>query len=122
MKPKNNLLGIDETSTVNRPVFIKDLDPGVAGEANRDGTTYIDPDVPKNKRQDVVDHEDIHHEQMIQGRLGYTHDHVYWKESTKHPLKIFARENLPDGNPDYQWEKEAYAKENDKKNEQQKQK
>lgn len=122
MKTFHEVVGIDETSTVNRPVFVKKLDSGVAGEANRDGTTFIDDDVPKELRQEVVNHEDVHHDQMIQGRLGYTHDHVYWKENTKAPLKVFARENMQDGNPEFTWEKEAYAKEDEKakQNEQQK--
>ena len=110
MKTTHELLGIDETSTVNRPVFIKDLEGNVGGEANRDGTTFIDPEVPKSDRQDVVDHEDIHHEQMIQGRLGYTHKEVFWKKGTRHPLEVFKRKDLKEGDENLEWEQEAYSK------------
>ncbi len=60
---------------------------------------------------------------MIKGRRGYTQDHVYWKENTKAPLKVFARENMQDGNPEYTWEQEAYEQEDEKakQNEQRKQ-
>jgi hypothetical protein len=34
-----------------------------------------------------------------------------WKESTRAPLQVFARENLKDGDPNFAWEKEAYNKE-----------
>ena len=111
MKDRGSLLGIHPASTVNRPVFVKELEGGVGAEANRDGTTFLSPKVKGKDIQTVVDHEDVHHDQMIQGRLAYTHDNVTWKESTRAPLQVFARENLKDGDPNFAWEKEAYNKE-----------
>ena len=56
MKTIAQLLGIDEQLSVfGRPVFVKDLEGGVKAEANRDGTTFIDKDIPKNEIKEAID-------------------------------------------------------------------
>ena len=80
LKTKGELFGInEELSTYNNPVFEKKLGDGIIAEANRDGTTFVSPDVSDAKKKEAVDHENVHHEQMQQGRLDYTEDMVTWK-------------------------------------------
>jgi hypothetical protein len=109
MKSIAQLLGIDEKLSVfGRPVFVKDLEGDVKAEANRDGTTFIDPNMPLNQREEAIEHEDTHHEQMQQGRLGYDNKNVYWKEDTSSPLEIHPRQIMEEGKHSLKWEEEAY--------------
>ena len=94
-------------------MFVKDLGGEVKAEANRDGTTFIDPRVKGSERKEAIVHENIHHEQMQQGRLNYDDNNVYWKESTRSPMKTFNREVMEEGARSEPWEAEAY-KESDK--------
>lgn len=119
LKTKGDLFGInEELSTYNNPVFEKKLEPGIVAEANRDGTTFVDPSLSKEKMREAVEHEDVHHDQMNQGRLDYTNEIVTWKKDTKSPARVYKRDqgNLiamdsnekgPEGG-DFEWEKEAY--------------
>ena len=119
LKTKGDLFGInEELSTYNNPVFEKKLGPGIVAEANRDGTTFVDPSLSKEKMREAVEHENVHHDQMNQGRLDYTNEIVTWKKDTKSPTRVYKRDqgNLiamdsnekgPEGG-DFEWEKEAY--------------
>ena len=110
MKSKGELLGInEELSTYGRPVFEKDLEEGVVGEANRDGTTFVSKDASEEQKAAASDHEDEHHDQMKRGDLNYTDDTLTWKGKT------IARKELDEGNAEYPWEAEAYAKTKKKK-------
>jgi hypothetical protein len=117
MKTIAQLLGIDEQLSVfGRPVFVKDLEGGVKAEANRDGTTFIDKDIPKNEIKEAIVHENVHHDQMQQGRLGYDNKNVYWKEDTSSPLEIHPRALMEEGKGSLDWEGEAYDESNKVKN------
>lgn len=121
LKNKGELFGInEELSTYNNPVFEKKLDDGIIAEANRDGTTYVDSRVSDKKKAEAVEHENVHHEQMMQGKLDYTDDTVMWKKDTKSPARVYVRDkgqliSMDDGSKDveggnFEWEKEAYDK------------
>ena len=72
LKTKGELFGInEELSEFGRPVFEKDMGAGIMGEANRDGTTFVAPNLSPAKKREVVDHEDEHHKQMLQNKLQY---------------------------------------------------
>ena len=104
-KSIGTLFGFEEhLSEWGRPVKERDLDPGIAAEADREGITYIDPSVPEKDRPTSVEHEDVHHDQMRRGDLDYTHDTVTWKGKT------VARQSITEGGHNLPWEKEAYAK------------
>ena len=91
----NSLLGLDPvTTTYSNPVFLKDLPGEIKGEANTDGTTYVDKSLSAKDRVEVKKHEDVHHDQMGQNRLAYDNKNVYWKKDTGSPMKIFSRELL----------------------------
>ena len=123
LKSKGELLGInEELSSYSHPVFEKDLGPNVIAEANRDGTTYVHKDAPEAKKREAIAHENVHHEQMQQGRLQYTDETVTWKKDTRSPSRVYRRLNghlkSMDGHENdveggnFQWEKEAYKKQN----------
>ena len=55
LKDFTDLVGIDkETSTYNTPVFKKDLDGDILGEANNDGTIFIDKSLKGEKKKEAV--------------------------------------------------------------------
>jgi hypothetical protein len=50
LKDFSDLVGIDkETSSYGTPVFVKDLGGDIMGEANNDGTIFIDKSVKGDK-------------------------------------------------------------------------
>ena len=107
----NSLLGLDPaTSTYSNPVFLKDLPGDIKGEANTDGTTFVDKSLSAKERVEVKKHEDVHHEQMKSNRLRYDNNNVYWKEDTGSPMKIFSRETMEEGKHSLAWEAEAHKK------------
>ena len=111
LKDIHSVIGIDkELSEWGRPVFVKNLEGETKAEANRDGTTFIDSKVKGKERVEAKVHEDVHHDQMMQGRLDYDDNSVYWKESTRAPMKTFAREVMEEGARSEPWEAEAYKK------------
>lgn len=121
LKTKGELFGInEELSTYNNPVFEKKLEEGVIAEANRDGTTFVDSRISDKQKKKAVEHENVHHEQMMQGKLDYTDDRVIWKKGTKSPARVYIRDkgnliSMETGKADieggeFEWEKEAYAK------------
>lgn len=68
----------------NTPIIRKNLDEGVLGEANMDGSIYIDKSVPKNSALEkrVVAHESQHLKDMSNGSLSYTDDYVRYNGKT----------------------------------------
>jgi GTP-dependent phosphoenolpyruvate carboxykinase len=94
-------------------VIKKDLDDGILGEANNDGTIYVDKDIPSGsaKEKEVIKHEVVHQEDMKKGDLGYTDNDVTWKG------KKYARKNgkinykgkwMEEGDHSLPWEKKAH--------------
>lgn len=121
LKEFTDLVGIDkETSTYNTPVFKKDLEGDILGEANNDGTIFIDKSLKGKEKEEAVSHEKVHLEQMAQGRLHYDDNQVTWKKDTKSPARVYKRvgsqlideetgESAQEGG-DFDWEREAYKK------------
>tara|TARA_R110002096_G_scaffold66637_2_gene162064 strand:+ start:644 stop:1021 length:378 start_codon:yes stop_codon:yes gene_type:complete len=121
LKDFTDLVGIDkETSTYNTPVFKKDLEGDILGEANNDGTIFIDKSLKGEKKKEAVEHEKVHLDQMAQGRLHYDDNQVTWKKDTRSPARVYKREggqlidektgeSAQEGG-DFEWEREAYKK------------
>jgi hypothetical protein len=86
----------------NTPIYQVDMEDGVMGKANNNGTIIINKDVPINKIQDVINHEKIHIDQMNRGDLDYDDKYVYWKG------KKYLRSAMQEGNKKLPWEAEAY--------------
>ena len=118
LKSQADLFGYnEELSTFGRPVFEKNLEDGIIAEANRDGTTFVNKNVSAAKKKAAIAHEDIHHDQMLQNRLGYDDYTVMWKKDTKSPTRVYKRDQgmliAMDGSEkgqegdDFEWEEEA---------------
>ncbi len=88
----------------NTPIYQVDMEEGVMGKANNNGTIIINKDVPINKIQDVVNHEKVHIDQMKRGDLDYDDKYVYWKG------KKYSRAQMQEGAKNLPWEAEAYKK------------
>ena len=118
LKSKADLFGYnEELSKFGRPVFEKNLEDGIIAEANRDGTTFVNKNVSAAKKKAAISHEDKHHDQMLQNRLGYDDYTVMWKKDTKSPTRVYKRDQgmliAMDGSEkgqegdDFEWEEEA---------------
>ncbi len=111
LKHFSDLVGIDkETSTYNTPVFKKDLEGGILAEANNDGTIFVDKKLKGKAKADAVAHEQVHLDQMAQGKLQYDNNTVTWKKDTRSPARVYQRMNMDEGAKQLPWEKEAYEK------------
>jgi hypothetical protein len=109
LKDKSTLFGYDkQTSTFDTPVFEKDLGDQVMAEANRDGTIFINKGLSPKQKEDAIEHEKVHLNQMHQNRLDYNENEVIWKRDTKSPMKVYKRQELSEGNANLEWENEAY--------------
>lgn len=109
LKDKSTLFGYDEqTSTFDTPVFEKDLGDQVMAEANRDGTIFINKGLSAKQKENAIEHEKIHLNQMHQNRLNYTDNEVTWKRDTKSPMKVYKRQDMQEGAVNLEWEQEAY--------------
>jgi len=120
LKSKGEVFGInEELSEFGRPVFEKNLGKDVIAEANRDGTTFVDRNASGKEKKDAIEHENVHHDQMMQNRLQYNNEEVIWKRDTRSPARKYERvggalfsagQKLEEGHSDFEWEKEAYKK------------
>ena len=89
----------------NTPIYQVDMEDGVLGKANNNGTIIINKDIKDPKQiDDVVEHEKVHIDQMKRGDLDYDDKYVYWKG------KKYSRASMKEGAKDLPWEKEAYTK------------
>ena len=90
-----------------------ELEEGIAGEANNDGTIFVDVNIPDGsiEEAEVVAHEGKHMEDMDNGILDYADDYVeyrgkkYERKDGKIKYKGKWRE---EGWEDFPWEKRAY--------------
>ena len=90
--------------TCNTPIYERNLEEGVMGEANNNGTILVNKDLSPLQRQKVINHEMVHIDQMNRGDLNYDNNNVYWKG------KKYSRASMVEGAKNLPWEKEAYKK------------
>ena len=88
----------------NTPVYRVDMEAGVMGKANNNGTIIINKNVSPLDEQEVIDQEMVHIDQMKRGDLDYDNDYVYWKG------KKYSRKTMDEGAKNLPWEAEAYNK------------
>jgi len=88
----------------NTPIYSVDMEDGVLGRANNNGTIIINNNLSPAKLKSVVDHEMVHIDQMKRGDLDYDDKYVYWKG------KKYSRAQMKEGAKNLPWEKEAYNK------------
>jgi len=90
--------------TCNTPIYERDLEQGVMGEANNNGSILIDKDLSAKDKKRAIAHEKVHLDQMERGDLNYDNNYVYWKG------KKYSRATMVEGAKNLPWEKEAYNK------------
>ena len=105
----------------------KNLEDGIAGEANNDGTIFVNKNIEKGSplEAEVVAHEGDHMARMEKGELDYSDNSVTWR-GKKHDRKdgkiLYNGEWKDEGWEQFPWEKLAYKvggkakKEAEKKN------
>ena len=92
-------------STDNTPIYNVDMEDGVLGKANNNGSITLNNKLKDPEQiDDVIDHEKVHLDQMKRGDLDYDDDNVYWKG------KKYSRASMKEGAKNLPWEKEAYTK------------
>jgi hypothetical protein len=70
----------DIGSVPGTPVIRVPLEEGVMGEANMDGTIYVNENIMPGSHEDrqVINHEMRHATDMKIGKLSYTDDHIMY--------------------------------------------
>ena len=68
----------DIKNSSTTPILRKDLDDGILGEANMDGSIYVDKSVKPGSVQDkkIIAHESKHAEEIEEGKIAYGDDWV----------------------------------------------
>ena len=82
----------------NTPIYKVDMEEGVMGKANNNGSIVI------NKDLDPSQIDEVHLDQMKRGDLDYDNENVYWKG------KKYSRADMEEGAKNLPWEAEAYKK------------
>ena len=96
----------------NTPIYRVDMENGVMGKANNNGSITINKDLHPDQVEDVVAHEKIHLKQMgcvkdngkYRDDLDYDDKYVYWKG------KKYSRAQMKEGAKNLPWEAEAYKR------------
>ena len=92
-------------STDNTPIYHVDMEDGVLGKANNNGSITLNNKLKDPEQiDDVIDHEMVHIDQMKRGDLDYDDNNVIWKG------KKYSRASMEEGAKNLPWEKEAYTK------------
>ena len=101
------------------PIFRKKLGDGILGEANKDGSIYINKDIEPGSAQErqVINHEKQHAKDMKSGMLDYGDDWVRYKNKTYHrkdgKIKYDGKWH-EEGSNKFPWEKRAMKAEKGK--------
>jgi hypothetical protein len=92
-------------SADNTPIYHVDMEDGVLGKANNNGSITLNNKLKDPEQiDDVIDHEMVHIDQMKRGDLDYDDNNVIWKG------KKYSRASMKEGAKNLPWEKEAYNK------------
>ena len=88
----------------NTPIYHVDMEEGVLGKANNNGTIILRQGMTPEQEDEVINHEMVHIDQMNRGDLDYDDKYVYWKG------RKIPRSSMNEGAKNLPWEKEAYDK------------
>jgi|TARA_R100000278_G_scaffold45726_1_gene39800 hypothetical protein len=99
----------DDSSIPGTPVLRKNLEGGIMGEANNDGSIFIsDKLVPGSmEEQHVLMHEMVHQTDMKIGKLAYDDNYIKWNGRVyerKNGMINYNGEMLPEGSKEFPWE------------------
>ena len=99
----------------NTNIVRKNLEDGILGEANNDGSINIDTSVKPGsaKEKEIVTHEQVHMQDMESGKLAYGDHWIRWNNKT-YPRKEgeikYNGKWYEEGAKNLPWEKAAYKK------------
>ena len=105
-----------DASVPGTPVIRKPLAPGVMGEANMDGTIYINQNIVpgSEEEKEVINHEMRHATDMKIGKLSYSDDFVKFNGVTYERKDINGKDMIivdgvakEAGSHDFPWENDA---------------
>ena len=105
-----------DASVPGTPVIRKPLDEGIMGEANMDGTIYINENIVPGSKEEkqVINHEMRHATDMKIGKLSYGDNFVEYNGITYPRQTISGKDMIivdgvakEAGSNDFPWEKEA---------------
>ena len=97
------------TSVPGTPILRKDLEDGILGEANNDGSIFLSNNIEEGSEQErsVLMHEMKHMTDMKVGKLGYTDTEVTWNgdkfERQDGHIK-YDGQWYPEGDKSFPWE------------------
>tara|TARA_R110002167_G_scaffold190617_1_gene392894 strand:+ start:364 stop:756 length:393 start_codon:yes stop_codon:yes gene_type:complete len=99
-----------DSSIPGTPVLRKDLEGGIMGESNNDGSIFISNKLKpgSNEEQHVIMHEMVHQKDMKIGKLAYDDNYIKWNGETynrKDGKILYNNEWIPEGSKDFPWEK-----------------
>jgi len=107
-QPKKPQIEVEEFAVIK-----VELDDGIAGEANNDGTIFVDENIEDGSVEEVevIAHEGKHMDDMKKGILDYGDDYIEWKgkkyERKDGEIKYNGKW-VEEGYKDFPWEKRAY--------------
>ena len=110
------LPGIAREGNVNKKhkfkVERKNLADGILGEANMDGSIYVDKSVKPGSAEDkkIIAHESVHAKEIASGKIEYGDDYVRDGNSTFHRKDGKIKYNgkwYEEGSNVFPWEKRA---------------
>ena len=105
-----------DASVPGTPVIRTNLEEGVLGEANMDGSIYLSNKVEPNsfEERQVVSHEMRHATDIEIGKLEYTDDYIKWNGETFERKTRYGKDMInvdgkwkEAGSPGFPWENEA---------------
>ena len=105
-----------DASVPGTPVIRTNLEEGVLGEANMDGSIYINEQIIPNsfEERQVVSHEMRHATDIEIGKLEYTDDYIKWNGETFERKTRYGKDMInvdgkwkEAGSPGFPWENEA---------------
>tara|TARA_R110001592_G_scaffold323283_3_gene602428 strand:- start:369 stop:779 length:411 start_codon:yes stop_codon:yes gene_type:complete len=104
-----------DASVPGNPVIRKDLEPGIMGEANMDGSIYISDKIQPGSKEEtqVLLHEMRHATDMKTGKLAYSDDSIKYNGIT-YPREIINGKDMikvdgewTEAGGDFPWERDA---------------
>ena len=108
--------GDPDASVPGTPVIRKDLEEGVMGEANMDGSIFISNDIEPGSEveRQVINHEMRHATDMRIGKLAYGDNFVKWNGNIYPRVTMNGKDMIivdgvakEAGDGNFPWEKEA---------------
>jgi len=122
-KMKTNIPGLlglnEEHSTIDTPVFEKNLSSKTWGWADMDRTITINKKLNDQQKADAVEHENEHVLQMRSGEAWFDGNNVYHHPDKSKPIQSYTRVGngiivknniIPLGHPKSPVEKDVYKK------------